>query len=196
MNEGQRGHQARAVNAGVYQRVPDIMAPQANPDSCASIGHALEGHSKQWHMKGPLWSTGEVQLVSVQQNAPLTDGAHRRTVLNHHESGHWQPPIALYPEQLFLRRVIDNKIGQPKQSIHRHCNEHALRIATRMLRSATPEDLASTIVNLSVALVRALKAVLAAFGRLRRAGMILLFFPQTQGDEISNVNIAGGVWQE
>jgi hypothetical protein len=65
-----------------------------------------------------------------------------------------------------------------------------------MLRSATPEDLASTIVNLSVALVRALKAVLAAFGRLRRAGMILLFFPQTQGDEISNVNIAGGVWQE
>ena len=75
MNECQNGHQVRVLKAGVQQRIPDVMAPQADPDSGAVVGRGTKEDGKERHAKILSHSTGEVYFVSIQQHASLVDGA-------------------------------------------------------------------------------------------------------------------------
>ena len=68
-------------------------------------------------MENPFLSVRKVECEFVPQNAALSDGADGQTIFDHHKLGQRPFSFEFYPEQLFVRLVMDNKIGQSKQPI-------------------------------------------------------------------------------
>jgi hypothetical protein len=149
VNEGQRGYQPQAVRIAIDEHIPLIVSLEMNLDSGTTFRVTFEVASEQRHMKRPFWLACEVHSILVQQNTSLPDSTDGRAIFEHDESSPRKPPFAFDPDQLLIRLVINNKIGQTTKSQPKK----ATMIETRRLDQ--PDNLASRIVNLAVALVTA-----------------------------------------
>ena len=168
MNERKCGHQLGIVRLRVNQHIPDVMGPQTNSNFFARFRKTSEIHREQRHTEDPFLSIYKVERVFVPQDAPKPDGADGPPLFDYHELSKCQFSFPLHYEQLCVRLVIHNKIGQSKEAVR------IPRASIEMLRLDTPKNFSVGIINLPVSFIAALEAIFSSFAWLALA--VGLFF--------------------
>lgn len=115
VDEGEGGHEAQVVGAGLGEQVPlHFRGTDDDPRSCVDVGLAVKLQFERRHAKRPRWAWLKLDRVFVLHDTAEPNRADDLAVLQDVEAG-WQTSATPDPQHFSFGSIEQQEVGLAKQ---------------------------------------------------------------------------------